>query len=110
MSVGLRSSTPKATAALQLIGSPVPVAQTRPGSLSGMREALRRFRLPELGNKFEAAGYDKLSDLVTLARTKADAEATLQGDIGIKEAHAVKLVRWLRAPPAGRAIDDLMGE
>ena len=66
--------------------------------------------LPELGNKFEAAGYDKLSDLVTLARTKADAAATLQSDIGIKEAHAVKLVRWLRAPPAGRAIDDLMGE
>ena len=72
--------------------------------------ALRRFRLPELGNKFEAAGYDKLSDLVTLARTKAGAAATLQSDIGIKEAHAVKLVRWLRAPPAGRAIDDLMGE
>ena len=39
---------------------------------------------PELGNKFEAAGYDKLSDLVTLAKTKAGAAATL-GDIGIKE-------------------------
>ena len=78
--------------------------------MDAVREALRRFRLPELGNKFEAAGYDKLSDLVTLARTKAGAAATLQSDIGIKEAHAVKLVRWLRAPPAGRAIDDLMGE
>ena len=81
-----------------------------PTGMDAVREALRRFRLPELGNKFEAAGYDKLSDLVTLARTKAGAAATLQGDIGIKEAHAVKLVRWLRAPPAGRAIDDLMGE
>ena len=81
-----------------------------PTGMEAVREALRRFRLPELGNKFEAAGYDKLSDLVTLARTKAGAAATLQSDIGIKEAHAVKLVRWLRAPPAGRAIDDLMGE
>ena len=81
-----------------------------PTGMDAVREALRRFRLPELGNKFESAGYDKLSDLVTLARTKAGAAATLQGDIGIKEAHAVKLVRWLRAPPAGRAIDDLMGE
>ena len=60
MSVGLRSSTPKATAALHEIGSPVPVAQRRPGSVSGILDAWRRWVLAALESALRGGARARL--------------------------------------------------